>query len=200
MASDISICSQALVMLGAKSISSFNDATDSARMCQVLYPDARKQVMRSHPWNCLVKRAQLAPESTMPLFGYKNQFVLPAACLRLLNVGSEDETPDEDYQLEGERRVLYDGTVLNVRYIEDKPESRWDDLLAGVMTAYMAMVLAYPITKSGTQQEAQAALYQQKFKAAKAVDGQENPPEQITDSPLLSARLRGQVFAGGGVY
>lgn len=196
MPTPISICSQALVMLGAKPISSLTDQTDQARMCQVLYPDARKQVMRSHSWNCLVKRAQLAPEATAPLFGYKNQFVLPSECLRLLNPGSEDETP-VDYQLEGERRVLFDGSVLNVRYIADLPETRWDELLGGVMTAYMAMVLAYPVTKSGSQQETQAALYERKFKQAKAVDGQENPPEEISDSPLLSARLHGAVFARG---
>jgi len=199
MASPVSICSQALILLGAQTISSFTDGTDRALIAANLYPDERKAMMRSHPWNCCVQRAQLAPEAAAPAFGYPAQFVLPAECLRLLDIGGECWAP-VDYQLEAGRRVLTDGTILNVRYIADTPEAQWDDLLVGLMKLRMKAAMAYAITKSSTVADAAMAEFQAAFRIAKAIDGQENPPEQITDSPLLSARLRGQVFAGDGVY
>jgi hypothetical protein len=190
----ISITNQALVLLGAQPITAFNEPTDRAKIAYTMYGPNRKALMRLHPWNCLVKRVQLAPEAAVPAFGaYSHQFVLPGDCLRLLSLGGEGETP-QDYQLEGERRVLFGSTVCNVRYIADLGEDKWDDLLTDVMVQRMASVMAYAITKSGTTKADAYQVYQAALKAAKAVDGQENPPEEISDSPLLEARF------GGGVY
>ena len=43
---DISICSDALILLGAAPISSFADGTDIAQACERLYPDLRDGRLR----------------------------------------------------------------------------------------------------------------------------------------------------------
>lgn len=114
--------------------------------------------------------------------------MLPDDCLRVLSVGEDDDTP-ESYALEGRRRILYNGTVLRLRYVADVPEAEWDAGLVHVMTLRMASALAYAITKSGSMAQLAQDNYLRALKEAKAVDGQENPPEAFADSPLLAARM-----------
>lgn len=90
MATGVSICSNALLMLGAQTINDFADQLnlDRAKLCANLYPTVRDDMLRSHPWNCAIKRAVLAPDAVAPAFGYTYSFELPADFLRVLEVGS----------------------------------------------------------------------------------------------------------------
>ena len=187
MASPVSISSQALVLLGANPIASFTEPTDRARTASNLYEDRKLALLREHPWNCCIRRVILAPEVLLPGFGYRSQFLLPSDCLRVLSVG-DGLSSWEDYQLEG-RRILTDGTALALRYVADTEESAWDPQLVQLMTQSMVAAMAYPITKSSAVAEAAEAKFERMLRRAKAVDGQENPPEEIEDSPLLAARF-----------
>ncbi|WKB53019.1 hypothetical protein [Eleftheria terrae] len=188
MTSPVSICSQALLLLGAQTINSFDEPFDRAKIASNLYPDEKKALLRLHPWNCCIRRVVLAPEVTAPAFGYSHSFVLPGDCVRVLNVGDDYGWP-EDYQVEG-RRILYSGTVLPLRYVAEVDESEWDDTLVRLMKLAMVAAMAYPITKSGTVADGAKADFERELKRARAIDGQENPPEEIVDSPLLAARRR----------
>lgn len=184
--SPVQICSNALLLLGAQSINSFSDEYDRALLMSNLWANCRDSVLRSHPWNCAVKRVALAPDSATPAFEWDQQFSLPGDFLRLLSIGEEGETPA--YVIEG-GKILCDENPLNLRYIYQNTDvASWDAMLVEAMTAYMAMTAAYPITKSASMQDAMAKLYQFKMKQARAVDGQENPPEQVGDYPFLNAR------------
>jgi hypothetical protein len=50
MASEVSICNRALAMLGANTITSLQDGSTEANVCNAVYADARDAVLRSHPW------------------------------------------------------------------------------------------------------------------------------------------------------
>lgn len=190
-ASSVSICSNALLMLGAKPIASFTEASDRATLAANLYPLQKTSFLRSHPWNRAVRRQVLAPMTEAPAFGYSKQFMLPGDCLRLLDVGEESENVYE-YRVEG-RRVLFSGTVLPVRYITDLDEGEWDDAMQHAMVLRMAALMAYAITSSAALAESLKAEADRAFKAAKNADGQEDQPQSFDDSPLLDAR-----FPGGG--
>jgi hypothetical protein len=49
MATDVSICSNALLMLGDGPISDFTTVNDRTRLCANLFPQVRDAVLRSHP-------------------------------------------------------------------------------------------------------------------------------------------------------
>ena len=62
MATAVSICSNALLMLGDNPINSFDESAtpgglDRARIADNLWPSTRNSILRSHPWNCAIKRA-----------------------------------------------------------------------------------------------------------------------------------------------
>ena len=42
---DLSICSDALILLGASPLSSFTEGTDAAQVCDRLYPDFRDSML-----------------------------------------------------------------------------------------------------------------------------------------------------------
>lgn len=191
MASPISICSQALLLLGDKTIASFTEPSDRATLAANLYPQQRKALMRAHPWNCLQRRVLLSPETATPAFEWANQFALPGDCIRVLYVGGCDAPVP--YKVEG-RRILFNGTALPLVYIADVDEGEWDDLLVNLMVERMAAQMAYPITKSGTVADGKRQDFADALKLAKTIDGQEDPPQELGDSPLLASR-----FGGGWV-
>ncbi|MDS6632227.1 hypothetical protein QYS46_21915 [Klebsiella michiganensis] len=131
MASSISICSNALLALGAHPINSFDEATEHARLCSNIYPTVRNDLLRKHPWNCAVKRVVLSPSSTAPAFGFGYQFPLPGDLIRILSVGREYE--DIGYRVEG-NRLLANQNVIYLRYLfRNEDESTWDSSLVNLV-------------------------------------------------------------------
>jgi len=186
--SAVSICSNALLLLGDESIDSFDVDNARTRLCVNLFPMKRDRVLRSHPWNCAIKRVVLSPDTTEPAFGWAYKFPLPGDCLRVLSVGDEENGYDE-YEIEG-GYILMDSTICRLRYIfRNEEPATWDALLVDAMTQVMVAALTYPITKSTTKQASEEQIVKDVLKAARTVDGQENPPETMGDFPTLAHRL-----------
>lgn len=189
MATGVSICSNALLMLGAQTINDFQDQQnlDRAKLCANLYPSQRDSILRAHPWNCCVKRIVLAPLAEAPPFGYSTAFELPADCLRVLEVGTGGL--QIDYLVEG-RTIQADTMVLELRYVfRNEVEATWDSHLVDLMTVAMAAVLAYPITQSTSERDSREGKLTQLMRQAKAADGQEDPPQTLGNEHLLASRF-----------
>ena len=86
MTSTVDIANYALNSLGASNITALDENSKPARIVNQRYEAVRDSVFRSHPWNCLIRRAELAQESTAPTYGYGKQYALPTDpyCLRVL--------------------------------------------------------------------------------------------------------------------
>ena len=193
MTTPITICSNALLMLGDNPIADFDEDNDRARLASNLWPIARDAMLRRHVWNCAIKRVILAPLTTAPAFDYGYQFQLPGDWLRTLSIGEEGDRPR--YRQEG-RVILMDESACRLRYVfRNENTATWDALLIECMTMVMRRVFAYPISQSGSLEQAIAGYVREALREARAVDGMEDEPEAMDDSPLLAARLIG---GGGG--
>jgi hypothetical protein len=187
MATEVSICSNALLMLGGQPINALNENSDRARLAANLFPAVRNYVLRRHPWNCAVKRVTLSPDLETPGFDWAFQFTLPSDYMRMLSVG--ERGAEEDYKIES-GKLLLDTNVALVRYIwRNENVGTWDDMLVWAMTMSMKAVFAYPITQSASMEQLVEAALRDVLKQARAVDGQDDPPETLGDSPLFAARL-----------
>ena len=87
MSSVVDICNSALNMLGANNIISLTEDSKNARLMNQRYESVRDSIFRSHAWNCLIKRVELAADTTAPTHEYAKQYTLPADCIRVLKVG-----------------------------------------------------------------------------------------------------------------
>lgn len=187
MASVVDICSAALVSLGAQPISSLSDSTDRARACASLWPIVRDDVLRDHPWNCAIKRTQLAALSDAPAYDYAYQFVLPADFLRVVSVGADGY--EEDHKIEG-GKILADSSPLKLRYVyRNEAAETYDSQLTQAMVLAMSARLAYAITQSSGMESQRADMYARHMQRARAIDGQDDPPQTLGDSPLIASRF-----------
>ena len=130
MASVVNMCNSALNLLGASTISALTDDTKNAKLCNQRYEPVRNRVFRSHAWNCLHKRVQLAQNSTAPVVEYTYAYALPSDCLRSLKIhnGTTDSIASSiDYKLEG-RNIWAIKVSDNPNIDEDEPEALYTGL------------------------------------------------------------------------
>jgi len=183
-ASAISICSNALLMLGARPINSFDEDSDHAMLCSNVYPMMRDWLLRRHPWNVTLRSVALAPASDAPVMDYALRFPLPGACMRVLRVGRQNERPR--YRVEG-RSILCNENPLYLLYQADVGEGDWDSSLVHLASLAMKAAIAYAVTKSSAVAEAAKDDFRLALGSAMSVDGQEDEPQTLGDFPLLLA-------------
>ncbi|WP_407059336.1 hypothetical protein ACKZDW_04255 (plasmid) [Ralstonia syzygii subsp. celebesensis] len=187
MATAVSICSNTLQTLGAKPINSFDERTEHARLCANIYPDLRDELLRAHPWKCAIKRVQLAPLAAKPAFDFNYQFELPGDWLRNIQVGNRGNALE--YRLEG-RTILANVTVLPLVYIwRNDVEQSWHPHLVTLAELLVGSRIAYAVTKSTSVRDSWRDEYARALKVAKAIDGQDDPPEEFEEGTLLESRF-----------
>ena len=74
---DLSICSDALISLGASPLSSFTEGTDSAQACDRLYPDLKNTLLSTYVWSWSLAKIQLARLSATPINEWKYAYQMP---------------------------------------------------------------------------------------------------------------------------
>jgi len=188
--SAVSICSAALMSLGANPINDFDEDNEGARIVAGIYPLARNELLRLHPWNCAIKRVRLAADVDKPAFEFSNQFTLPGDWIRLRDV-SNGGNQVYDYKVEG-GKILANLSSLDVRYVflNDREET-WDAHLVSLMIALMKSKIAYSVTRDLQAEQLAATKYERALIVARAIDGQEDPPETLGAGGLLGARIYG---------
>lgn len=185
MPSVVDISNKALDKLGQGPITSLEDGTKSANLCNRNWTIIRDQVLRDHPWNFAVKRSILAADTTAPAWGFTYQFPLPSDCLRLLEVR---DLSTGEYQVEA-NQILADESALYVRYIRQVTDpNEYDALFVDTVATRLAFELCEALTQSNTKKEMLWQEYEDSLNRARRVDGQENPPQQYEEDDWVSVR------------
>ena len=141
MASVVDICNSALNLLGASTISALSDDSKNARLCNQRYEPVRNRVFRSHNWNCLIKRVQLAQNSTAPVVEYSFAYALPSDSLRVLKIHNATVDSIEsnlDYKIEGINIVTNETTVFLVYVALDTDPNNYDAYLREAVSHQLA--------------------------------------------------------------
>ena len=192
MASAVDIANSALNLLGASTISAFTDDSKNARLVNQRYEPVRNRVFRSHAWNCLHKRVQLAQNSTAPVVEYSYAYALPSDCLRVLKVhnGSTDSIKSEiDYKLEGRNIVTNEGTVYIIYIAIDTDPNNYDTYLQESISHQLAADLAYAVTNNATLADKYMVRADERLREARFIDATENSLGTIESSEFTDARL-----------
>ena len=191
MATEVSICSNALRKLGDDPITSLTEDTERARLCNAFYETARDSLLRSHPWNFAITRASLTRLSSTPAYGFAYQYALPTDpyCLRVLEMEYQDYIfKIENLATEG-RVLLSDEDTAKILYVGRITDtSLFDSLFVDTLTAHLSVKLAYPITNSTSLQLQMHKLYQAKLSEARSVDGQEGFIDDLVSDTFTDFR------------
>ena len=193
MASTVDICNGALNQLGATTILSLTEDSKNARLCNSRYTQVRDGLFRTHPWNCLQKRIELAADTTAPAWGFTSAYTLPADCLRLLKILDYDS----NYKVEG-RKILSNASTMKILYIGRITDpNEYDELLRETLSASLAADIAFAVTSNNTTATNMYNLFQDKLKDARFVDSTEGQnvdqdlgmADQIDASTFINSRF-----------
>tara|TARA_R100001530_G_scaffold129724_1_gene100216 strand:- start:205 stop:786 length:582 start_codon:yes stop_codon:yes gene_type:complete len=191
MATEVSICSNALRRLGDDPITSLTDDTERARLCNAFYTDSRDAVLRSHPWNFAINRATLAQLSATPAYGFGYQYSLPTSpyCLRVLEMEYSDFIFKVENQATHGRVLLTDESEAKILYIAKITDTTlFDPMFTDILTQKLAVDLAYPITNSTTLQTHMQKIYERKLSEARSIDGQEGFIDDLVSDTFTDFR------------
>ena len=196
----LSICSDALLMLGASPISSFTEGTDEANICDSLYKDIKIKTLASYPWSFSFKKVQLARLITTPTTEYKYEYALPSDMIgtprKVFISDQEGAVPQREYRLVG-GKLLSNYETVYVDYQYAVEEYEMPHYFVQNMKYQLAWHLAMPITDQlektdywrsvaqGTPSENGRGGY---MRQAMNIDGQGQPTNGIQDFTLIDVR------------
>ncbi len=197
----VSICSDALILLGAKPISSFNDGTDEASACDRLYPDVRDSSLMMYPWSFAYKKVGLSRLVTEPVTEWEYEYQLPGDRLgnprAVFRSNASGERPVKEWEILGDKLMTSEEEVY-IDYPYQTPEFAMPQYFVQWLKYQMAWHLAYPIT----EQQDKAAYWQSVavgamaengrggfFRQAMSMDAQGQPSQVIEDYALSAVRF-----------
>ena len=196
----ITICSDALLMLGAKAISSFNDGTDESSVCDRLYPDIRDSTLMMYPWSFSMKKIALAWLITARGSVWKYAYQLPGDRLgsprAVYDTAAVGATPRKEWEIQGDQ-LLTNLESVYIDYQYSTPEYAMPQYFVQLLKYQVAWHIAEPITEQaekagfwrrmalGEPSENGRGGY---FRQATQIDGANNTIKVIDDYTLITAR------------
>jgi hypothetical protein len=198
-ASNVAIANLALTKLGDLRILNLTDNTKPAREVNAVFDMTRDYLQRRFSWRFCIKRANLAADTTVPLWDWAYQYPLPTDCMRILQVGQWYPSPDlsdlistggQEYVVEGKYILSNQAGPLKLRYLSRVTDPvQFDAAFDMAFSAYLAYILAEPLTASGEQKQMAYNDYRNAIKDAVIANAIENPPESLADQTWILARL-----------
>lgn len=198
-ASNVAIANLALTKLGDLRILNLTDNTKPAREVNAVFDMARDYLQRRFSWRYCIKRANLAADTSTPLWDWSYQYPIPSDCLRILQVGQYYPTPNlsdlissggQEYVLEGKYILSNQAGPLKLRYLSRVTDPvQFDTAFDMAFSAYLAYLVAEPLTASAEQKQMAYQDYRNAIKDAVIANAIENPPESLADQTWILARL-----------
>ncbi|HEY7804226.1 MAG TPA: hypothetical protein VIC30_07310 [Orrella sp.] len=197
----LSICSDALIMLGASPLSSFTEGTDAAQICDRLYDDLKDSLVASYPWSWSFKKVQLARLTSTPVNEWKYNYSMPgdrlAGFRAVFNSGQAGVRPIQaGWEILGDTLQTSEEQIfVDYQYSPQEFElpTYFVQLVKYAMAAEIAETVTDQITKAqyfeqkafGTPGENRRGGY---FRVAMNIDGASKPTEAFEDYSLISVR------------
>ncbi len=185
--SAITLSSRALIKIGARSISSFDDGSTEAEVAASLYPGVRDAVLSAHPWTFATAQADLPRLSGVPVADYPYAFELPPDFLRALSAGGSGRGRGVGYRI-AESRLHAPSENMTLTYIFRAAESTFPAFFASALVARLAAEFCLPLTEVSSRGEALQRQAELELRAARLIDSQQDTPRGIEDFSLIAAR------------
>lgn len=197
----LSICSEALIMLGAAPLSSFATGTDEAQIADRLYDDVRDTLLMQYPYSWSVQKVKLAQLASTPINEWKYAYALPGDILgnpkAVFNTSAVGALPLRDFEIYNRGLFTnYEEVWIDYQF---RPEPAvFPPYFVRLLKTALAAEFAEPITDQITK----ADYYHQKAYGSPAenmrgglvrvainIDGADRPAQQIQEFPISDIRF-----------
>lgn len=192
MSSQLGIYNLALMRLGQPPLSSLTDVNKAADALNSIWATVVDIVLRDHPWNFAITRANLAELTETPVWGFTTVFQIPADCVRVLGIGDSDDVdtnPLLTYKIEGRKLYTDDSSVL-LKYVRRVTVAgEFDARFASALASRLAMEIAYYLTQNADMNSKMQKSYILELSGARGIDAQEDSPQMIISGDWEASRL-----------
>lgn len=200
---DVSLCSRALVLLGAQTIGALTDETDRARVCANAYPGLRAALLSRHAWRFLMTKKQLTRDTEAPIGEWKYSYVVPGEALtgapHAVFFDANGRVGQAGHEVFG-RRVYSNSEALFIDFTEQKSEAEWPPYFQQLVVYALMAEIAFAIT----DQQNTADFWHVKafglpseagqggaFGEAVTIDSQGNVTPAVQSNDFINARAGG---------
>lgn len=181
LTSSISLASNALLLLGHTTITSFEDGDTGATIAANLYENSYLSILTNHRWRFAVKKAKLARLVAEPLNEYSYAFQIPSDCIYLIKVTSSR------YQMYGDK-IYSNDTEMEADFTYRVDEAMLPPYFTKMFEFFLAAQFAVSLTGSIDKGNYFSKMYLNELKRAKFADSTQTPPDSFVDSPYTDIR------------
>jgi len=182
MATSISMCSNALLLIGHGTISSFTEGSAGSRVASNLYDTTYENLLTLSRWRFATAKRDLGRLVDTPLNEWTYAYQLPADYLVAIKV-----YPQSDYEIY-EDKLYSNLTEVALDFVFKPDESMLPPWFVKTMEYALASQFAIPITDNSTKAEEYRVQYEAQYKKARFVDAQARPNDAIVHSPFTEVR------------
>ncbi len=193
--SDVSLASNAMLLLGGKTIASFTDGSTESQIASNLFEHSYKFVLSQHRWRFAVKQIKLARllEKPEAVFSYK--FQLPIDLLYLIRT-----VDNQSYEIYGDK--LYTNSLeVTVEYVFSVATDKLPSYFAKMFEFYLASQFAIPLTGDINKATYYSQQYEKGLIKAKFMDSSSRPNQTFINNRYTDIRNSGSAtLRGSGSY
>lgn len=182
MATDISMSSNALLLLGAETINSFTDAGAGARAAANLYMTVYEDAITSNAWRFAMGKVTLSKLAASPLNEWTNAFQLPGDLLLVYRT-----YPRSTFEIY-EDKLYSNNDTVEIDYWFQPAETTLPPYFVKYMQYLLAAEFAISVTDNRTLAETFMSMADKQRLVAINRDAQGRTNNAIESSPLLEVR------------
>lgn len=187
MASDIDISSNALQLIGSKSITSFADTGAGATVASALYENTLVALLTDTYWRFAMKKQSLNLLSQTPVNDFQFAHQIPTDSLRIYKVD-----PGCFYKIY-EDKIYSNQNTLIADYIFRPDTTLLPSYFVLAFTYKLASDFALAVTDNEKKNQLFEGKFQEAISRAFAADAQQNPQTPIVDQPFTDVRFNGNL-------
>jgi len=183
MATKIGTISNALLLIGDKTINSLDEGSFRATVASNLYDNIYESELMSHPWGFCRKMQTLALTTQTPVTSeWRNIYQIPTDLISIFRVH-----PRSDYEIYGDK-IYSNQPSLVLDYHSKIPESQWPNYFAKLMEYALAKEFAIPIREDTGMAQLMNQLYIGQGQKSRAVESKQRIQRPIQSQPFIQAR------------
>ena len=187
--SDVSIASNALVLIGSSPISSFDDDDAGAVVAKNIYDEVVEDSLSSYPWRFAVKQSDaLSRLSTAPDTIWDAAYQIPTDVLTVRRVTVSDL--NIQYEVYGDKIFCNAGATDSVflNYIYRVTEASWPPYFRMAVQMRLASIFALSVIQKPDIAGAWADRADTQMRKARNIDAQNDTIPSISTSRIINVR------------
>jgi hypothetical protein len=191
---DVEICNLALAKLNNRTITSFTESSEEARICSILYNQNRDLLLRQHTWTFATKIEDLALIANEEIINFTYLYAFPTKCLYIVQIFDENKTEINNFEIlltpiENIKCIATNIPIAYIKYVKQIVDTtNYDTWFIEALVSKMASDIAMALIGSKDLANTFYELYLTNLNEAKRVNMQEQHTKQEKVSQTLEAR------------